>query len=64
MNDLNIFILAGSRIIKQIKEKLAIVFDMTDMGPLIFYVRLKITYNYKQKITKLSQLSYTKKLLD
>lgn len=49
---------------KWIKEKLASVFDMIDMGLLAFYISLKVTRNYKKKIIKLSQPSYTKKLLD
>ena len=49
---------------KRIREKLALAFYMIDIGPLAFYVGLKIIRNQKKKIIKLLQLGYTEKLLD
>ena len=64
VNDLNIFTPAGNGIMKQVKKKLAATFNIIDIRPLAFYVRLKITCNYEQKTIKLSQPSYIKKLLN
>ncbi len=49
---------------KQIKGELAAAFDMVDIGPLAFYVGLKVTRDRKQKTIKLSQPGYIEKLLD
>ena len=43
VDDLNIFAPRGSGIISRIKSELAAAFDMVDMGPLAFYVGLKVT---------------------
>ena len=64
VDDLNIFAPAGSGIIKRIKEELAAAFDMVDMGPLAFYVGLKVDCDRKQRTIKLSQPGYIEKLLD
>ncbi len=64
IDDFHIFALVGSGIIKQIKGKLASAFDMVDMEPLVFYIRLKVTRNCKKKIIQLSQPGYIEKLLD
>lgn len=47
VDNFNIFAFVESGIIKWIKEKLAVAFDMADMKPLEFYVDLKVTYDYK-----------------
>lgn len=64
VNDLNIFALRKSKIISQIKSELAPAFNMTDMRPFAFYVRLKVTQDWKKKTIKFSQPGYIKKLLD
>ena len=62
INALNIFTLPSSRIMKRIKEKLVMAFDIVDVGPLAFDVRLKVTRNCEQKTIKLSQFSNIEKL--
>ena len=64
VNDLNIFASFGSRIISCIKLELTMAFEMVDMGPLAFYVGLKVTRNREKRTIKLSQPGYTQKLLD
>lgn len=49
VDDLNIFTPAGSGIMKRIKGELASAFDMVDIGPLAFYVGLKVTRDRKQR---------------
>lgn len=63
VNNLNIFALAKSGIIKQIKEKLALTFKMVDISLLVFYIGLKVICNQKKKIIKLLQPVYIKKFL-
>lgn len=43
VNNFNIFVLCGSEFISQIKSELAGAFNIVDMGPFTFYVRLKVT---------------------
>lgn len=64
IDNLNIFALHKSGIISRIKNKLATVFYIVDIRFFAFYVRLKITQDWKKRIIKLSQLRYIKKLLD
>lgn len=64
VDDLNIFAPAESGIIKRIKGELAAAFNMVDMGPLAFYVSLKVTRDRKQRTIKLSQSGYIEKLLN
>ena len=54
----------GSGIISRIKSELAAAFDMVDMGPLAFYVGLKVTRDRENRTIKLSQPGYIEKLLD
>lgn len=55
INNLDIFTLANSRIIKQIKDELVGNFDIVDIALLISYISFKVIYNQKQK--KLSYYS-------
>ena len=64
VDDLNIFTPAGSGIMKRVKEELAAAFDIVDMGPLAFYVGLKVTRDRERKTIKLSQPGYIEKLFD
>lgn len=64
VDDLNIFAPRGSGIISRINSELAAAFDMVDMGPLAFYVGLKVTRDREKKTIKLSQPGYIEKLLD
>lgn len=43
VDDLNIFVAPGSGIISCIKSELITAFEMVDLGPLAFYVGLKVT---------------------
>lgn len=49
---------------KRIKEEIVLAFDIVNMGPLAFYIGLKVTYNRTKKTIKMSQLGYIEKLLD
>lgn len=64
VDDPNIFAPRGSGIISRIKSELAAAFDMVDMGPLAFYVGLKVTRDREKRTIKLSQPGYIEKLLD
>ena len=64
VDDLNIFALPGSRIISCIKSEFTTAFKKGDIGPLAFYVGLKVTRNREKRTIKLSQLGYIEKLLD
>ena len=63
VDDLNIFAPEGSGIMKRIKGELAAAFDMVDMGPLAFYVGLKVTRDFKQRTIELSQLAILRRYL-
>lgn len=64
VDDLNIFATSGSGIMQLVKKELAAAFDMVDMGPLAFYVGLKVTRDRIQKTIKLSQPGYIENMLD
>lgn len=49
--------------IEKIKRKLAATFKMVDMGPISFYLGLKVEKNYQKKTLKLSQPVYINKIL-
>lgn len=52
-----------SRAIEKIKKKLAAAFKIVNMRLINFYLGLKINWNQKKKIIKLSQLTYIHKVL-
>ena len=64
VDDLNMFAPRGSGILPRIKSELAAAFDMVDMGPLAFYVGLKVSLDREKKTIKLSQPGYIEKFLD
>ena len=64
IDNLNIFALLGSGIISCIKSELTTAFEMVNMGPLVFYVGLKVTRDQEKRTIKLSQPGYIEKLLD
>ncbi len=64
VDNLNIFAPHGSSIICRINKELTAAFKIVDMGPLVFYVGLKITQNREKWIIKLLQPDYIKKPLD
>ena len=62
IDNLNICTPPRNRMISCIKSKLITAFEIVDMGPLAFYVGLKVTQDRKKQTIKLSQLSYIEKL--
>lgn len=52
-----------SSIIKRVKVELISAFLIADMGPISFYLDLKIEQNREKKIIKLFQLAYIDKIL-
>lgn len=64
IDNLNIFALYGNGIISYIKSERTKAFEIVDMEPLAFYIRLKVTWNWEKQTIKLFQLGYIEKLLD
>ena len=60
----NIFAPFGIGIISRIKSELTTAFEMVDLGPLAFYVGLKVIRDREKWTIKLSQPGYIEKLLD
>lgn len=52
-----------SGVIKQVKKKLSITYNMVDIGPISFYLSLKVEKNDIKKIFKLFQPAYIDKIL-
>ena len=46
------------------KSELAATFLMVDMGPISFYLELKVQCNREKRILKLSQPAYVDKILE
>ena len=63
VNDIKIIGVKGLGFIKQVKKKLATAFDMVDIGPISFYLSLKVEKNRIKRILKLSQPAYVDKIL-
>lgn len=61
----NIKIMGVKRLghIKRVKKKCVAVFEMIDMGPISFYLSLKVEKNHQKKMLKLFQLAYIHKIL-
>lgn len=53
----------GSGMIEQVKAELAFAFSMADMGPISFYLCLKVERDREKKTIKLSQPAYIDKAL-
>ena len=64
MDNLNIFPFYRSEIICYIKKKLIAIFEIVDIKLLVFYIRLKITWDREKRIIKLLQSDYIEKLLN
>lgn len=47
-----------------IKLKLIITFNMVNMGPVAFYMRLKVIWDWEKQTIKLFQSGYIEKLLN
>lgn len=52
-----------SGVITRVKQKLTAVFEMADMGPISFYLGLKVIWDQEKKIFKLSLPVYIDKIL-
>lgn len=53
----------GSGVIDRVKAELIAAFSMVDMGPISFYLGLKVERDQENKPIKLSQPAYIKKIL-
>lgn len=63
VDDIKIMGIKGSGFIERVKAELTSAFQMADMGPISFYVGLKVKRNREQKTIKLSQPAYIEKIL-
>lgn len=63
VDDIKIMAPKKSRIIEQVKSELTSAFSMVDMGPVSFYLGLKVECNQVNRKIKLSQLAYINKVL-
>ncbi len=64
VDDIKIIALKGSGIIQQVKAQLTLAFSMVDMGPISFYLGLKVERNRDNQTIKLSQPVYIDKVLN
>lgn len=64
VNNIKIMALKNSEMIEQIKLKLIFAFFIIDIGPISFYLGLKIQQDRESRIIKLSQSTYIKKILN
>lgn len=53
----------GSGFIERVKAELVAAFQMVDMGPISFYLGLKVDRDREKKKIKLSQPAYIEKVL-
>lgn len=63
VDDIKIMAPKASGIIQQVKAELAAAFSMVDMGPISFYLGLKVERNRQEQTIKLSQPTYINKVL-
>lgn len=64
VDDLNIFTPAGSPYMQKVKRELSFAFKMVDMGPIQFYLGLKVERNRTNRTIKLSQPAYIEKIAE
>ncbi len=50
--------------IEKVQAKLVATFEMVDIGPISFYLRLKVERNRQKQLLKLSQSTYIEKILE
>ena len=53
-----------SRVIQKVKDGLTAIFLMVDMGPISFYLDLKVERDQEKRTIKLFQLAYIDKVLE
>ncbi len=63
VDDIKIMGPKGSGAIEKVKRELAAAFEMVDMGPISFYLGLKVERNREKKTIKLFQPAYIQKVL-
>lgn len=63
VDDIKIIGVKESGHIKRFKQKLATAFEMVDMGPISFYLGLKVERNRQNQTLKLFQPAYIEKIL-
>ncbi len=63
VDDIKVMGVKGSGHIEKVKHELATAFEMVDMGPISFYLGLKVERNRQNKTLKLSQPAYIDKIL-
>lgn len=63
VDDIKIMAPKGSGIIQRVKAELAAAFSMVDMGPISFYLGLKVERNRQERTIKLSHPAYIDKVL-
>lgn len=63
VDDLNIMAPKGTGLITRVKDKLKAAFNMVDMGPISYYLGLKIERNREERTLKLSQPAYIDKIV-
>ena len=63
VDDIKVMALKGSGIIQHVKAELAAAFSMVDMGPISFYLGLKVKRDQAKRRIKLSQPAYIDKVL-
>ena len=64
VDDLNIIGPKGSPMITEVKKQLKLAFKMVDMGPISYYLGLKVERDRVNKTIKLSQPAYIEKVLE
>ena len=64
VDDLNIIGPKGSQMITEVKRQLKLAFKMVDMGPISYYLGLKVERDRVKRIIKLSQPTYIEKVLE
>lgn len=63
VDDIKVIRVKRSGYIKKVKRELALTFEMIDIGPISFYLGLKVERNQAKKTLKLLQPAYIDKIL-
>ena len=63
VDDIKIMGMKGTDVIDRVKAELIAGFSMVDMGPISFYLGLRVDRDREQKTIKLSQPAYIEKIL-
>ena len=64
VNDIKIIAPNDSEMIERIKLELTFVLPMIDMGPISFYLGLKVQQNQENRTIKLSKPAYINKVIN